>query len=69
MDYKYIKKELKVNVDWYEVEGGEDHFLTIYKLPYNDIDIYNVLMVDAYRTPTSKIMTKEAIKEKYGIEV
>ena len=69
MNYKYIKGNKTINVDWYEVKGGEDHFITIYKLPYNDIELYNVVMVDAYRTPTSKIMTKEAIRALYGIEL
>lgn len=65
----YVKKETKLNANWYEIEGGDDHYLIIYKLPYNDLELYNVLMIDAYRTPTSDLMSREDIKEKYDIEV
>jgi hypothetical protein len=65
----YIEKETKLNAKWYEIEGGDDHYLIIYKLPYDDLELYNVLMIDAYRTPTSNLMSKEEIKEIYKIEL
>lgn len=68
MDYIH-KGDIRLGVDWYEIEGGDDHYIIIYKIPYYDIELYNVLMVDAHRTPTSSIMDKQEIKDVYNIDV
>lgn len=69
MDRDFIIKDKTIKVKQVEVDGGEDFYIEIYRLPYNDIDLYNVLMIDAYRTPTSELLNREEIEKKYDISL
>ena len=65
MEYTQLKD--KVGFTVYSCE--DDHILYIKKAGYNDIDLYYVIMEDAYRTPEADVMTAEDIKEKFDIDV
>lgn len=66
---KYIGSDTNIQAIKLVPEGGDDHIIYIVGLGYPDVELYNVLMVDAYRTPTSEIHTAEYIYETYGVVV
>lgn len=39
----------------------EDSVAIYFKLDYDDVELYSVTVVDAYRTPTAEIMSKEQL--------
>ena len=41
----------------------EDSIAYWFNLGYSDIDLYSLTTIDAYRTPTAKILTKEALED------
>ena len=47
----------------YKVKTNKHQDATAYyfNLGYDDIELYSVTIVDAYRTPTAKIVTKEEL--------
>ena len=42
---------------------GEDAVAFWFSLGYSEIDLWSLTTVDAYRTPTAKIVTKEELDE------
>lgn len=39
----------------------EDAIAYWHRLDYDDVDLYSMTIVDAYRTPTAKILNKEEL--------
>lgn len=39
----------------------EDAVAYWHRLDYDDVDLYSMTIVDAYRTPTAKILNKEEL--------
>jgi len=64
----YNKLNKKVEFDIY-YQDDDDHILYIKKADYDDIDLYYVIMEDAYRTPTTNIMSASRILKEYGINI
>ena len=47
----------------------DDHIIYIKKAGYSDIDLYYVIVEDAYRTPSADVMSPEDIERIYGIKL
>lgn len=41
----------------------EDSVAIYFKLGYDDVELYSVTVEDAYRTPTTEIMSKEQLNK------
>ena len=44
-----------------KLNKDEDATAYYFNLGYDDVELYSVTIVDAYRTPTAKIVTKEEL--------
>jgi hypothetical protein len=66
MTYKKLDKVVEFDAYF---SSHSDHIIFIKKAGYNDIEIYYVIVGDAYRTPTMNIMSSSDIKTKFGIEL
>lgn len=67
MDYKYKKLDKPAEFDVYFPD--DDHIVYIRKASYDDIELYYVIMEDAYRTPRADIMTAKEVKDLLGIDL
>ena len=46
-----------------KLNKDEDAIAYWFKLDYDDVELYSITTVDAYRTPTAKIVTKEELNK------
>lgn len=48
-------------MEYRKLNKCEDAVAYWHRLDYDDVDLYSVTTVDAYRTPTAKILNKEEL--------
>ena len=65
MKYKILKDKVPA----IKLDPSDDHVVYLIPLGYSHLDLYCVIFVDAYATPTSEIMNLDDIEKKYNVKI